>query len=592
MALHLSLRLKPGSRKQQLDTGSITVSILFCMYFSLLSLLQPALLCAEELSIAGVKFQVDELVKIDAENVQLSIGGETVIIPQAQLESLVIQRSLKDHRFVANLEDKVLENFAIERLRIGNTEQAAQALEILFERQIEQPLYAQKFLESLPADVQLDTRLQLYRSIILALRDSERLRVFITYPMYRIGLKDPDWLRVNATAAVYLLGNNLKELAAREFSRALAANDFSAMETILRFLQELFGANDTVYRKFRLAQSRILEVKQLLEQQKVELITPWIKGIKNDSELFALLADFVYETLRQQAAIYLQAKRPELALRILIWIDASRRSPQLHLLVLDALTGLGAEERQIVADSSIAEMLLLYANHDQAISEKYQEILAEQVRLYLDQDQPNQSEIYFSHLEQLKTRDFNLLDELRIEQALVYGQKGFSAIARRKLQQVSGGIGLINRIRLAMLGLYSHNVMRLVLMFSMLTFGSAWFFVRYKRIASEAIQSVDSEARQDHRKERADAQSQVTFSARSRSRDPRSEEYAVCLRVLGLQATSTLREIKTAYRSKVKDAHPDRQASGSGTASDRFIQLTSAYERALELRTELGIVDG
>lgn len=544
---------------------------------------------AEELSVAGLKFQVDELTPIDAENIKLGIGGESLIIPKYRLEDHLVEVFLAKPEYVATLENKQLETFVIESMRALKIERAQLGLQALFTRHSDQPKYVQQFFESLPANIERAAITDLYHTLILKLRDSEQFRAFLTYPMYRIGLSDPDWLRVNATATVYQLASNLKNTASQEFSKALAANDLSTIESILRFLQELFGHNDAVYRKFRLAQSRILEVKQLLEQKKVELITPWLQGIKNDPELFKLLGSFVFDILQEQIQLFLQSGRPDLALRVLVWIEPERRTPQIHSYVLQILANLNSEQRENLADSSVADVLLLYANNDPAISLQYQNVLSEQIFFCLKQGRPDQSEYYFSQLLKFKLHDYDLLDRIRIEQALAYGRKGFNALARKKLQQVSGRIGIIDRVHLAMMGLYSHNVMRIVLVFSILTFGSAWFLVRYRRIANEMLaaqQSTDGFSA-----ESVDEKTKVTFSARSRGRDPRIEEYAVCLRVLGLQSDSTLKEIKTAYRSKVKVAHPDRQASGSDTASDRFIQLTSAYERALELRTELGIVD-
>jgi hypothetical protein len=62
-----------------------------------------------------------------------------------------------------------------------------------------------------------------------------------------------------------------------------------------------------------------------------------------------------------------------------------------------------------------------------------------------------------------------------------------------------------------------------------------------------------------------------------------SAEYVAALRVFGLQPGATLSQIKNAYRSAVKQYHPDLKSGGSDGDTTLFIRLTSEYEKLLEL---------
>lgn len=69
----------------------------------------------------------------------------------------------------------------------------------------------------------------------------------------------------------------------------------------------------------------------------------------------------------------------------------------------------------------------------------------------------------------------------------------------------------------------------------------------------------------------------------SNEQEPFSAEYVAALQVFGLQPGATLPQIKNAYRSAVKQYHPDLKRDGSQEDTALFIRLTSEYERLLEL---------
>lgn len=67
-------------------------------------------------------------------------------------------------------------------------------------------------------------------------------------------------------------------------------------------------------------------------------------------------------------------------------------------------------------------------------------------------------------------------------------------------------------------------------------------------------------------------------------------EYEEVLSVLGIAPGASVKEIKTAFRDKVKQVHPDMGGEG-GKAGSSFMDVNGAYEKALELRKKLGIPD-
>jgi hypothetical protein len=89
-----------------------------------------------------------------------------------------------------------------------------------------------------------------------------------------------------------------------------------------------------------------------------------------------------------------------------------------------------------------------------------------------------------------------------------------------------------------------------------------------------------------------DDQPRQVFSVGALAMSPKMSRYKECLRSIGLEGSASVKEIKAAYRSAVKASHPDLKSGAADGAndhanSDKFIDLTKAYDEALSLHREL-----
>jgi hypothetical protein len=64
------------------------------------------------------------------------------------------------------------------------------------------------------------------------------------------------------------------------------------------------------------------------------------------------------------------------------------------------------------------------------------------------------------------------------------------------------------------------------------------------------------------------------------------DEYEELLGVFGVKPGVDLKHIKNAYRNAVKNCHPDLKKNTTAAEADRFIFLTQAYDRLLNLHEE------
>lgn len=106
-----------------------------------------------------------------------------------------------------------------------------------------------------------------------------------------------------------------------------------------------------------------------------------------------------------------------------------------------------------------------------------------------------------------------------------------------------------------------------------------------KQVAAENDRAMHEKAKQHEASERKRYEKERRSGREeARAHDTGSKPPPAALQwwlPLGLSPDATVAEIKTAYRTLVKDCHPDT----STPDEDRFKELTDAYDRALRTRT-------
>jgi curved DNA-binding protein CbpA len=79
------------------------------------------------------------------------------------------------------------------------------------------------------------------------------------------------------------------------------------------------------------------------------------------------------------------------------------------------------------------------------------------------------------------------------------------------------------------------------------------------------------------------------YITRGKALSEDQDEYFRILIRFGLSPKASLGELKATYRKRVKKVHPDTAGGSAPGAKAEFMDLTQAYERAVELRSRLGL---
>ena len=239
----------------------------------------------------------------------------------------------------------------------------------------------------------------------------------------------------------------------------------------------------------------------------------------------------------------------------------------------------------------------MLAANDAEVKAAYLTALELEISGMISQGRLEASERYLAQLLDIRPDPAAENDQIRARQAIAYMQASRRETVRGKLSEIRSGIGLGTRLQLLWHGYYIGVWQIVALVVAALLL--AYLFVYKRRLEAQPLSTQnaagESETCDNHRSinEETDNDSPAGFgfSRFIHHMSPRRYEYDKCLAELGLQSGANLKDVKTAYRNLVKAVHPDLHAGAGTPESSKFVELTTTYNRVLELRKELDIKD-
>lgn len=277
--------------------------------------------------------------------------------------------------------------------------------------------------------------------------------------------------------------------------------------------------------------------------------------------------------------------RPAAVLQSLALLDLSDRDNRHHELLLQAIQSLTYEDKPVFTKEPVKRMLWAYATKDQVLKDEYIALLSSGIEEAIQDGQPAQGALYVNILKDIRADPSLQNDELRGLVAEGFVDTGDFVAAHGIMKEVQTSIPWIIRFRLLLK--LDRYVLLMVLLGGLVVV--RWLMkaiAMYRRgvpgsSQKSKVQSEDTSRkfhkRQKHRRSDFDV---------AQSMYKGLDEYADCLAKFQLQPGATLADIKNAYRAIVKSLHPDLNPDASKDDTARFIELTKAYERLIELHEE------
>ncbi len=538
-------------------------------------------LCAETRVIHGVAFRVDEITPVDSENVRVSIGGKEKIVAEDLLEDHILWSYFgQGQKPLLALDDT--EKFVAAAAAAADYERAQQAFGAYLRHPDLTEARASGLVKALS---KADNASDFFKSVLAFSTEAERFPRATSLLLYEIGLKDPEWLKVNALSYAFRFSKDFRALVGKMYRQALYDGDVGKAGRLTELEGGIFGFDDAVYKERRVLNEEVARGLNSLAKGELESVYPLVDLAKKDEQIGSLLSTSIIKAVHRLARENLKQGAPEKALAALSVLDLSWRTPTTHELIKRVLFDAGKEGAVLALDASTKQFLYVIAAKDAALKDAYTSYLEKAI---LRKSRENElAENLFSALLEVRPDPNRRNDLVRLQQALDYAGHGSRTQARAKVSQVKTGVPLRYWPRLFAAGVYV-RMTSLFLVLLLLGAGGAVWYQLYSRSRENALE----EQLRLGLEEELEAQREIPLFSNAtgiRGLNPILQEYVSHLRQFGLEKDADLKSIKTAYRSAVKAVHPDLNNDPSGADSAKFIELTGIYERLLELRKEMGL---
>jgi hypothetical protein len=595
------------STSRQHTPGRILALVILCA--SLLGGIREA--CAESVTIEGLAFRLEGIAPVESNLVKVTVENHEMLVPKDEVNDAIVDLYFTPEGRGRSVDSDLLGMFIERCLAAGKISYAAAALPTYLSSPRLDVLGAVDVLERISG---FAGAADSFKQALLEIRSNgEAFSEFRARPelvaivLFTIGKADGAWLRANALRWVFTFSESFRGYVLDRLSKAVSANSVEEVQSIPGVVRDALGDDHEFYLSIRVLTQRLVQAYGHQLGDPAEALYPLVEAARRDAVSSRILYPVVAEKLHAAAEHFLTEGAPARALLVLSHTDPTRRTPRTHDLVTRALTAVPANETELLRDGEAEQLLTALALRDVGIRRRYEELLARQFDFALQSNDVSRGNIVLQRMLKFRPDPYPANDDIRVELALGELRLGSRDDALATLSGVRTGIPLYDRVRLGLAGLY---VSRLVAFLCIVvpTVYTIWFLlIELKRLRAFRLQRASRSSGAHVRssstgqvREDADSSSSAydrnggksfTHNGIQKPSDPRIAEYQECLNVLGLEPAATLKEIKTAYRSLVKHIHPDRLKENQGLASDRFIQLTQAYDRAIELRRMTGQED-
>ncbi len=559
---------------------------IFCCLVLGLSTSQTAL--AENVTVSGLTFAVDEISPIDERQVKILLFGSPQIVSRDGLEDFVVNEYFAEAARVGHFTSRALQDFILDSIKQRRFARVLKAF----------PHWCRKATNSEAMHGLLD-RLdgQVVSAEIAKLVITERATSgcgaeVMSRLVFFAGLGDSNWMRTNGIRIAIETEMVLRPLLKLRIREAGLSRNFTQMSMMIDFFGAAFGIDDVEYGELRRAHLKVTEAIDDIKRSNLDRIYELVEISRGDEWLSSVISPLLIESLHQTAESRLRRGDLEGALEVVTHIDLKKRTLTTHDILRRILVDLVPRPGSIAEDSSITHFMRTVSLADEAVALAYVAFLQREVNNWLAQGQLDQAQRSLEKLLLVRKDPSAENDRIRIEIISQLIERNLFSLARVRLSEIQTGIPLASHVRLLFSGLYFDIRYIYILCLSPLLAGFVLFCLEkwrgYQALVAARIAAAKAKVANAEEAEEV-VRPQFISSNFLRSVNPSFIEYRECLATFGLLEGADLKKIKAAYRQAVKEAHPDHLGTSQDSkASERFIHLTKTYERLMELHQIVG----
>ena len=526
----------------------------------------PLLALAAEREVCGVRLTVDQVEVVDNRSTKIALFGESRIIATDGVDAFIVDAYAEQP---TRMQPQTSEQLVVGCIQAGKIRLAQSAFRIFLRQapNVEELRILLRRVSGRPGIGDL---------IVGSLAHSQALSLapeVIALLLSSIPPREQE--KVRALSEVYSVwGDEVRTAIAGGQLGLLEEEQYEEAERLLSTLRVMYGAEDPVVVRMQRLHAQVSEARSASQAGQPGTIDLLLRS-QADPRVQTLLSGFRVRALHKNAEDLIVGGRADEALRALARIEIAKRTPTTHALALRCLETLQPQPTSVIVDVSVDLFLRALVPFDERLHHGYDAALRRQWVALESLGQVRAASVLVETLVSLRPGDAAWAAKLRFEQALKLLAAGHPAEGRALLELVPS-LTVGQRLQLFFRGYYFSRLFVVALLF--VGFCILAGVLLYKRFRSAAPSMQESRPAVEREPPSADELPQFRRQNKESSWDP---ELLHALRVLGLEAGADLAAVKSAYRIAVKEYHPDVQSEQSGLASQRFMEITKAYEHIL-----------
>ncbi len=561
---------------------NVNIRLLVCCALLWSTLFSSITTCAfaEQRNIRGISFSVTELRPTGAGYTAVVLGGESRLVEDARIDAFIVEQYFKNRDLFLTLSTKQVEDFVSQAVQDGDIDSASLALQGLFEFGDATSAPVVAFIEKLQEWPQT---IELFKRVLPNISTSTVSPRIVSVIVTAIGMRDLHWIREHTPRILYTNTEELRNYLRSRVYEYIRDQRVSEAEPLATLMKEIFSADDPEVKSLQLLLVKLQSLLSgdLQNQHAIPLSLSELSG--NDPVLLRYLAPIYVDTLNQRALAALKDNEAEKALTLVSMIDLERRTPATHSLLIEALQALPAGSELLLQNQKIQDYAVFISQKDSFVREAYIESIELIIGDRIGKGLLIEARVAFEALSRVRPDPNSLNDAVRIKGAKRLIEDGRGEKANQLLGDVRTGVPIFSRFSIFTAKLFNAP---LILGFVLLGFVGVIWVLWYILNRAERPQqiAVQYEVEDDEEEQRP-----AFVTARGGGKGGGlPQEYLECLHEFGLTQSSSMKDIKTAFRNRVKDIHPDNQQV-SGEDPAEFIRIKAVYERLLEIRKRMGL---
>lgn len=526
---------------------------------------------ADSVRVSGIDFPVEELKRVSPKEVEIALFGERVILLEEKLPNFIVLAYFSKKERISQLSIEQLKNFILQSYREDAILRCAEGLKALSEHALVKEYFLRATLSELK---NLGAPARLYESLLESVDVIFGTANITAEIILETGLSDPGWVESLPRRYALVVGDQVWDVLVQRLEQALNDNTPEALEALFKFGTAFYlsGNQRTKLEEFK---SQILKARLYAEHGDIESLAPILDAAGRDKELQNILAPLVIRALHEKAREFITLGNFSGALAVLAKTDIKRRSPTTLKLIVAALNGMQSDSLSGLEDLKIQLLLRSMAKKDDKVKEAYLRLLDHQIKGKLNNYDTQSADHFLEDLLELRPDPNAANDQLRVVFIETHLAHGHQVLAKNRLSEISTDLPLLTKSKLLLAGLY---VDRVVLFGTLSILSVGLLVVLLRRMASNL---PDAETEQGGSSQDGRINAHKAFMMQSIN-EKQNQEYIEALKLFGLKLGATLEEIKSSFRAAVKEIHPDANPGLEPVASERFVELTNAYEKLLK----------